>query len=328
MTLYRAINGWAGVGALSLVAAAMGLSPARAEGGAELRVEHAAARLVVIAEPRANISITVQHGPSRLPELSVRREGDRIVVDGRLQRPDGHMSLTCVGGYSRTHPFRLFGHPVEHVRETRAVVVPGAGRVEYGDLPVITAHVPLDAKLATGGAVWGEVGPTHSLSLSVAGCGDWTAGSVQGVLSLDSAGSGDVHALDAGRLYARLASSGDLSVGHVGATALQIASSGDVHVASIAGGLDAAVASSGDVIVGRMDGPVHAQIAGSGEVRLQSGYAPEVKVQVSGSGGFGFPGVAGRLQAAVAGSGDVHVAHVTGEVSKSVAGSGEVTVGP
>ena len=292
-----------------------------------MKVEHAAPRLIVVAEPRGNISVTVQHGPSRLPQLSIRREGDRIVVDGGLQRPDGGTTVSCEGDRRITHPFALFGHSVEHTSNARAVAVPGVGRVEFADLPVITARVPLDASVSTGGAVWGEVGATRSLTLATTGCGDWTAGPVRGVLSLDSAGSGDVHASDAGRLYARLASSGDLSVANVGPTAVQIASSGDISAASITGGLDAAVASSGDMTVGRMDGPVHAQIAGSGDMRLRSGRAPEVKVQVSGSGDFDFAGVAGRLQAAVAGSGDVHVVHVTGEVSRSVAGSGEVSVG-
>ena len=316
---------------LAGVAAVIGISPAQAQAQTqaqpEVKVEHAAARLVVIAEPRSNISVTVQHGPSGLPPLSVRREGGRIVVDGGLQRPDGGTTIHCVGGYSKTTPFSFFGHPVDHVRESRAVVVPGVGRVEFGDLPVITAHVPLDANISTSGAVWGDVGATYSLSLAATGCGDWSAGPVRGVFSLASAGSGDVRASDVGRLYARLAGSGDLSVGDAGATAVQIASSGGVSAASVTGGLDAAVASSGDLAVGRMDGPVHAQIAGSGDIRLKSGRAPDVKVQVSGSGDFNFAGTAGRLQAAVAGSGDVHVAHVTGEVSKSVAGSGEVTVG-
>ena len=312
----------AGLSFLGLAAPSV---PAHAQ--PEVKVEHAAAHLVVIAEPRSDISVTVQHEPSRLPPLQVRREGGRIIVDGGLQRPDGSMTINCVGGYGRPQSFSLFGHAATQGRDARGVVVPGVARVAFADLPVVTAHVPLDANISTSGAVWGDIGATHSLSLAITGCGDWTAGAVRGVLSLNSAGSGDVHASDAGRLYARLASSGDLSVGNVGSTAVQIASSGDVSAASVTGGLDAAVASSGDLSVGRIDGPVRARIAGSGDVRLKSGRAPDVQVQVSGSGGLDFQGVAGRLQAAVAGSGDVHVAHVTGEVSRSVAGSGEVTVG-
>ena len=124
-------------------------------------------RLIVIAEPRSDISVTVQHRPSRLPPLEVRREGGRIVVDGGLDGPWRH--LDCVGYRRVTDVFHLFGQSVTHNRDNRGVIVGGVGRVDYADLPVITAHVPLDARVATAGAVWGDVGATRSLALQTAG---------------------------------------------------------------------------------------------------------------------------------------------------------------
>ena len=314
---------------LGLAAAMAACAGARAQPAPDLQVDHAAARLVVIAEPRRDVVVTLQHGPSRLPPLTVRRQGQRLVVDGGLERPWGGQSISCVGGYSsNTVPFAIFGHPVTHTRDTRAVVVPGVGRVELADLPVITAHVPLDAHLASSGAVWGEVGATRSLALAASGCGDWRAGPVAGALSVDEVGSGDVRAADAGAVRARLAGSGDISVGRVaGAADLTLNGSGDVDAASVAGPLGVALAGSGDVRVGAVSGPVRAQIASSGDVRIREGRAPDVQVNVSGSGDFDFKGQAGRLTAAVAGSGDVYVARVDGPVSKSVVGSGEVRVG-
>ena len=315
-------------GAVLGMAAAMAAS-AQAQPAPDLQVDHAAARLVVIAEPRRDIEVTVQHGPSRLPPLTIRRQGDHLIVDGGLQRPGGGLSISCVGGYTINNaPFAIFGHPVTHARDTRAVVVPGVGRVELADLPVVTAHVPLDAHLAASGAVWGEVGRTRSLALATSGCGDWRAGPVAGALSVDGVGSGDVQASDAGAVRARLAGSGDISVGRIaGAAEIALNGSGDVEAASVAGPLAVALAGSGDVSIGAVSGPVRAQIASSGDVRIRDGRAPEVQVNVSGSGDFDFKGQAGRLTAAVAGSGDVYVARVDGLVSKSVVGSGEVRVG-
>ena len=291
----------------------------------QVQVEHAAARLVVLAEPRSDISVTVQQGSSPLPQLSVRREGGRIIVDGGLER-DGRSSIQCRGGISFDG---LFGRQTGRVRDTRAVEVQGVGRVRYADLPVVTAHVPLDARIATGGAVWGEAAAPRSLDLAASGCGDWTVGSMSGGLDADMLGSGDVKAGDAGSVHARLTGSGDLTVGRVlGGMDLALNGSGDVGAGPVIGPLKMALAGSGDVGVASVDGPVSARIASSGDIRIRSGRAPVVQVSVAGSGDFDFRGDAGRLAAAVVGSGDVHVSRVDGPVSKSVVGSGEVSVGP
>ncbi len=316
---------------LILAAAAAGLAAAPAtvwaQSGPSLQVQHAAARLVVVAEPRSDVSVSIQRGSNRLPPLSVRRQGDRIVVDGGLARPFGGDSLRCVGGRTNTTG-SLFGRPVADIRDGRAVVAAGYGRVGLADLPVITAHVPLDARLATSGAVYGDVGPTRSLMLSPTGCGDWTAGHVQGPLSLNAAGSGDTRVDGAGEVHAHLAGSGDLGVRSVAGPAdLSLAGSGDVSADAIGGPLRVSLSGSGDVTVAQVNAPVVANMASSGNVRIRSGRTPQLKVSIAGSGDFDFGGEAGRLSASVAGSGDVRVRRVTGSVSKSVIGSGDVNVG-
>ncbi len=314
------------VGAASLALAA---SEAQAQPMApQVQVEHAAARMVVIAEPRTDISVTVQHGGSRLPILAVRREGGRIIVDGGLARPFGGDALRCVGGLTSNASGQMFGRYSFHGRDTRAVLAQGFGRVPLTELPVITAHVPLDARLATSGAVYGQVGPTRSLTLSPNGCGDWIAGHVQGSLGVDAAGSGDVAVDGAGEVHARLAGSGDLAVGPVaGAAELSLAGSGDVSAAAVGGPVRVSLSGSGDVTIAQANAPVVANIASSGDVRIHGGHIPDLKVSLAGSGDFSFGGEAGRLSASIVGSGDVHVAHVDGPVSKSVLGSGEVDVG-
>ncbi len=315
---------FAATGAMLAVA-----STARAQPGPQVQVEHAAARLVVIAEPRSDISVTIQHGPSRVPDLAVRREGGRIVVDGGLGRPFGGDRMHCVGGtWNGGVHGSLFGGLHSGPSDNRAVFVEGVGRVPLAELPVITAHVPLDARLATSGAVYGQVGPTRSLVLSPTGCGDWEAGHVQGSLSVDSAGSGDTRVDGAGEAHGRLAGSGDLAVGPVAGSAdLSLAGSGDVSAGAVGGPVRLSLSGSGDVSLAQVNASVTANMASSGDVRIHGGRTRDLRVSIAGSGDFSFGGAASRLSASVVGSGDIHVAHVDGPVSKSVIGSGEVDVG-
>jgi hypothetical protein len=263
-----------------------------------LRIEHAAARVVVIPEPRGDVVVSVQQGGAGLPALQVRRDGGVVVVEGGLGGRSGGFwhwgwsGLNCRGSGARA-----------------AVGIPGHGWVPVANLPVITARVPLDARVGAGEAVWGEIGPARSLDLANAGCGDWTVADVRGGLSVSVAGSGDVRA------------------GSAGATRVAVSGSGDVYMVAANGGLDAHVSGSGDVHARAVNGPVGAKIAGSGDVTIDGGQAPNVGVSIAGSGDFRFRGVAGALSAAVVGSGDVDVARVTGPISKHVVGSGDVNVG-
>ena len=279
-----------------------------------VRVEHAAARLVVIPEARSDVAVTVTPGDPRLPALAMRRDGAVVVLDGGLRGRVG----ACRGSDLN----------VDGRRPLVTVDVRGAGRIPYDRLPVVTARVPLAAQVAGGEAVWGEVGPSRRLAVFNAGCGDWRIAPVREVLSMEDAGSGDVRAQTAGTLSWRSHGSGDLAIGAVaGPVSLQMAGSGDAKLDRVSGPFDVELAGSGDVAAGHVDGPIHASIHGSGDVRIASGRAPAVQVETAGSGDFTFGGEAGALSARTAGSGDIHVARVTGPVSRASAGSGEIVVG-
>lgn len=260
-----------------------------------LRIEHAAARVLVIPEARSDVLVTVQGGDTRLPALQVRTEGGVVVVEGGLER----RIAGCYGIVFKTGP---------HRDQTMRVIVRGIGPLTLDRLPVITARVPMDASVTAGDAVWGEVGPSGSLKLGNKGCGDWTIADVRGPLSVALSGSGDARGGSAGGVHAAISGSGDLTLRDVAA-------------------LDAAVGGSGDIKVGRVNGPVSARIAGSGDISVDGGRAPNIAASVVGSGDFRFGGEAGAVAARIAGSGDIRVAHATGPVSRSVAGSGDVVVG-
>lgn len=288
----------AGILASSL--AAMIAAPALAQGAMPgLRIEHAAARVVVIPEARGNVSVTVQGGDARLPRPQVHTEGGVVVIDGGLER-----RIVGCGGFGG--PFALGSGPRREM--VAQVTVRGVGPVRLDQLPVITARVPMNAAVTAGDAVWGEVGPSDSLQFANRGCGDWTLADVRGPLSIALAGSGDARAGSAGAVHAAVSGSGDIMLREIGP-------------------LEVSVAGSGDVKVGRVNGPVSARIAGSGDVSVDGGRAPNVAASVVGSGDFRFGGEAGAVAARIAGSGDIRVAHASGPVSRSVVGSGDVIVG-
>ena len=282
--------------AFAAVALAAAASQAQAaDAGVEVR--HAAARMVVIPEARANVSVTIQGGDARLPRPVVRTEGRRVIVEGGLERRIGG----CGG-------FGVVFSSGPHRDKTMRVMVRGIGPLTLDRLPVITVRVPMNASVAVGDAVWGEAGAADRMDFANAGCGNWTLGDVRERLSIAQSGSGDVRAGSAGSARLALSGSGDVTLDGVGS-------------------LDAAVSGSGDVRVASVEGPLSAGIVGSGDITVQGGRASSVAASVAGSGDFTFRGQAGSVAARIAGSGDITVAHASGAVSKAVAGSGDISIG-
>ncbi len=303
---------------------ALGAVQARAEDQPQVKIEHAAARVVVIAEARSDVAVTISHGPSRLPQLQVRQEGGQVIVDGGLGDGDG------AGPWRGSdHVNCVTRHAIGSIRrESRLVIVRGVGEVAYGDLPVITVHAPMNVRIGASSAVYGEVGRSDGLELASSGCGDWTAADVRGRLAFVSSGSGELTAGSAGGLTAHISGSGGLQMEAVGSDVDAILSgSGNIKLGAVRGGLHAKNAGSGDISLASVDGPVESSIAGSGNVRIHGGRAPNVQASVAGSGNLSFDGEAGALSGSVAGSGDIYVASVTGPVSRSVTGSGTVRTG-
>lgn len=266
-------------------AALLGATAAQA---ASVEIKDAAARVVVIPEARSDVKVEFLTTNPGLP-LTIRTEGDKTVVDGDLRFNAIHNCRTINGKTS--------------------VNVKGKS-YDWENLPQIVVHVPMDAEVAGGGAVFGSVGRTNSLQLSNAGCGDWTVANVAGELKINQAGSGDTTA------------------GTAGSVSINIAGSGDVATAAISGPLAVNIAGSGDVEAASVTGPVSANIMGSGDVKVRGGQVAEVAVSIAGSGDVTVMAPAQSLTAKIAGSGDVRVVRVSGAVTKKVAGSGEVVIGP
>jgi len=188
------------------------------------------------------------------------------------------------------------------------VDIGGLGMVVGDDLPTVYIKVPMDAKVSAGGATYGTVGASQSLEFSEGGCGNWQLASVSGGAKVNIGGSGDV----------TLAGAAD--------TAVNIGGSGNFTTTSI-NALDANIGGNGDIVADRVSGPVKINIGGSGNVKLNSGVAPAMEVNIAGSGDVRFGGEAKSLKVNIVGSGDVRVKTVTGNISKSVMGSGNVIVG-
>jgi hypothetical protein len=276
--------------------------------------------VVISAENRSDIAVSVSRGAARLRALNVRRDGGALVVDGGLDT----RSLNCDGGYDMAHLFGKGGQ----ARGVRRVKISGIGWVNVSDLPVITVHAPRGVSVSTDGAVWGDAGPSETLTLDAGGCGDWRIAAVRGKLNVHIAGSGDVQGDTAGALELSIAGSGDVALhGVSGPAKIAVMGSGDVRLGAVTGLLDAHMLGSGNLTVDRVAGAVKADLSGSSDVTISGGRSPQVAVEVAGSGDFVFDGVAGAVSASVSGSGDIHVAHAEGPVDKSVAGSGGVSIG-
>jgi DNA-binding transcriptional regulator YdaS (Cro superfamily) len=269
------------------MAATAALMSAGAAQAASIEIKDAVARVTVVPEDRKDIKIEVIRPNGQLP-LTVRSLGDRTILDGDLDR--------------RIHNCRSAG-------EGSWVDVRGVGKVSWAEMPQVVIHTPRDVHVDAGGAVFGAVGRSNTLTLDNAGCGDWTLANVEGEAKISQAGSGDT----------RMGSAGSLKI--------RVAGSGDVSAADVRGPLDVNIAGSGDAMIKSVSGTLEISIAGSGDVSVGGGRATDMKVSVAGSGDVDFRGSADSLRARIAGSGDVHANEVKGPISKMIMGSGSVRVG-
>ena len=277
---------------IAALGAAAALSVATGAGAASIEIKDAVARVTVIPEARSDVAVTIVKNYAHHPlQVSTGPDG-RTIVDGGYRNG-------LFGGISSCNSFG--GRPIVHVR--------GVGSIGWDDMAQVVVHVPMEAKVAGGGAVYGVVGRSSSLELSAAGCGDWTVADVGGRFALSNAGSGDVHAGSAGLI-------------HVSASG-----SGDVFTHAVSGGVEANIAGSSDVRITSVSGPVKVRISGSGDLKMDSGHVSDLSASIAGSGDVTLHGVADTLTASIAGSGDVNVSHVNGAVKKAVVGSGDVNVG-
>lgn len=275
--------------ALALAAVA---APSQAAG---LELKDVVAQVVVVTEPRSDVSVTILRTNPRAP-LTIRRSGDDVIVSGRKDnwwaRTFGGQSLSCNIRPGGAHVSAL-----------------GIGSFSRDQLPSLLVRMPLGARISTSGAVLGSLPTADSLALDIGGCDVWTIGQVKGRLDIHDAGAGRVLVGDAGEESAELSGTGEVRSGFVRR------------------GLTVKIAGVGTVTAGQASGLVDVHIAGQGRVVIAGGQASRLSVEIDGQGQVTDGGVADSLDAHIAGQGDIRVAKVTGAVSREVAGMGTVTVG-
>ncbi|WP_343683924.1 DUF2807 domain-containing protein [Asticcacaulis sp.] len=267
-----------------LVAVAGIAVAAGAQAATQVELKNMAARVIVTPENRSDVQLTVNYGKADLPKILVTTTGDKLVASGQLRK----RSYSCA--------------------RNQTVRIDGKGAVAVSDLPVVYLRVPMDARVASEGAVYGRIGATKTLEFALGGCGDWTTDTVQGKAELNIGGSGSIRAADAAEAEVAVGGSGDIYLARIKSLSGAIGGSGSINVAEVAG-------------------PVEIAIGGSGDVRIEKGVAPKVDVSIAGSGNVRFGGEAGDVDVSIVGAGDVSVRKVTGRVSRSVMGSGRVHIG-
>jgi len=283
----RAMAGWIG-----LATAAGALAGAGVGHAAALEIRNAAVRVVVVPEAREDVSVTITHANAGLPLSVVTGPQGRALVDGGLGLgPFGSRPVRCgpagPGGW---------------------MLVWGAGRVAYEDLPQIVARVPLNAVVAADAAVFGEVGPADGLALKAASCGAWTVANVKGALMIDNTGSARIRTGEAAEMT------------------LRVSGSGDIETRAAARRLAAWVSGSGDIGVEQASGPIEAAVAGSGSIRIAGGQASSLQARTTGSGDIAYGGRADAAAAEATGSGAVRLAGVSQRLDVKLTGSGDMTV--
>lgn len=334
----------------AVVAASCALSgQAAAErfGPDAVTIQHAAAVLEVIPEDRADVDVAIAQNP-RLPAISARVDGDRVVIDGGLRNRFRGCSA-------------MFGGQPN-------VRISGIGNVAREDLPRITLRVPRTLDLDVGGAVFSNVRTSQGGKMEFSGCGDTNVAAVTGGLEIVLNGSGDVDvagvsgALNAslngsgsldviragGNAALRLSGSGDLNVGDVGGAVdarlngsgalevgavgngarLALSGSGDVDAGAVRGALSVDLRGSGSVDVTSVDGPsADLTLVSSGDINVAGGRVRTLNASSTGSGNVRFGGAAETTRASVTGSGDISIADAGRVQDLRDSGSGSVHVG-
>jgi len=266
-------------------------------GAAQLIIRDAVVEVRVIPQDRDTIEVHIERANPKLPLEIQNGLGGDVIVDGG-QRYGlwkfvlGGRTTNCINGDG------------EHL-----VHVWGVGDIREDDLPRIVVLTPRDARVSTSGATFGTIERSNAVSLSIAGCDQWTVANVEGPLEVRDSGVGVVHAGTAGSMTLRVAGMGDV-------TTHEIANGAEFHFAGV-----------GKVHALSVSGPIKVHIAGHADVTIDGGHASDVDVHIAGAGKLNDLGSADTLEASIAGSGDIDVAHVSGAVTKSIAGSGTINVG-
>jgi hypothetical protein len=281
-----------------LVEVAPGSLAAQTYVGSELDFEHLAANVVITPEDRADYVIEIANPAGRVPMPQITVQGGRITIDGQLSRRIEH----CTDGGAELRDYGSVSAedlPLITVRAPRTLEVDrsGAGSIEIGPAQSLELDFsscgrgtigdvagPLNIDLAGSGHI--SAGAAQTLNADVAGSGELAVGAVAQGANIDIAGSGAVRIASLnGDLSSDGAGSGNLSVdgGAINLANIDLAGSGDVDIAASVRSLNASIVGSGSVDVAGEVGDIEADIAGSGNISARS-VTGAIRKEVWGSG--------------------------------------------
>jgi hypothetical protein len=265
-----------------------------------LMLDHVVADVTIGTSNGSGTSISIQGPRYLVDDMHVQSEGGVLHVSG----PENSSHNFSVWDVSKWFDYSDVNEQTVKVtlfmpRGSDVVARHMIGDLNAGDL----GHVDVESVSSDM-----KIGHANDAKIKVAGSGDISISGVATTLSLDVAGSGNVH------------------VGPVGNSAnISVAGSGDTTMTGVGAGLTVSIAGSGNLDVGTVNGPVSVSTAGSGDVKIAGGTANPLKVSMVGGGDLDFGGAAVNPSISALGSGDVWIKSYTGHLSSS--GMADVHIG-
>jgi hypothetical protein len=272
---------------LATAAAALAAAMAGEAAAAELVLDQAVARVVVIPEARSDIQVEVAQGRNGAPPVRVSRSGDSVTVSGGSRVRMCNFD-TEDGGWimlSKSGP-----------------------RVDMEDFASVTVRAPRDVRISGGGgAILGSIGRSQTLTMEQSGCAHWTAGDV------------------AGPLQAEMSTGANLRAGTVPTARLNATSGGAVRVVR-ADRLDATATAGGVIKANAAPGVVVATATGGGVVTIDGGSTRSLTGTATGGAHIRHKGRVGELEASASGGAVIKVEHAGRVLSRYAHGGSSVVI--
>lgn len=277
--------------AAALLIVGLAAAAPAAASAAELVVDGAMARVVVIPEARSDLLVDVVQARDPALTVQVQRSADRVRLASNL------VARTCTGDSRGPEGWRRM-----RVRFTN-------GRwANMADAPVITIRAPRDLVVSGRGPVSGEIGALRNLNIRYTGCGTWRAG--------DVAGRFEAAASDGAAIRARNIGSGLLRAHSGGAVAIDTSRDLDVRASD-----------GGAVSVDTASGRTRVAANGGGAVSIRGGRARQLDIDADGGAAVSYGGHAGAVNASADGGAVVSIASADGPVNRSSGGGALLSIG-
>lgn len=244
----------------------------------EVELKNMAARVVVLPENRADVDLKVVYGKARVPVIMVSTKGDTLVADGKLK--NRHLNCKAggvdIGGLGMVASADL---PTVYIK------VPMDARVSAGGATYGTVGASHSLEFSEGGCGnWQLASVSGGAQVNIGGSGDVVLASSADA-EVNIGGSGNFTATSVNALEANIGGNGDIVVDKVnGPVSVNIGGSGNVKLNNgVAAKLEVNIAGSGDVRFGGEAKSLEVKIVGSGDVRVKT-VSGNISKSVMGSG--------------------------------------------